>query len=101
MAGVDDGIHPYPVNPGPTPESKARRRAAAKIAANERWANEPDRRAATQAARDAMERKFEDQVDPGRLLDPAERARRVVNAKSAHYTRIAMKSADTRRRKAS
>lgn len=95
MASEMDGVHPYPVSAG-RQASPARRRSAAKVAANERWAHEPDRRAATQAARDGMQRKFEDQVDPERVLDPIERARRVENAKSAHFTRLARKSADAR-----
>lgn len=71
----------------------------ASIASNTRWANEPDRSAATQAARDAMYRKFEDQVDPDRVLSPEERGKRVQNARSAHYRRIALKSAQSRRAK--
>lgn len=71
----------------------------ARIAANERWAKEPDRSAATQAARDGMARKFEDQVDPGRDLAPEERARRVDSARRAHYQRLALKSAQARRAK--
>ena len=69
----------------------------ARIAANERWAKETDRSAATQAARDAMARKFEDQVDPDRVLSPDERAKRAANARTAHYQRIALKSAQARR----
>lgn len=72
-----------------------------RVAANTRWAKEPDRRAATQSARDALERKFEDQVDPNRELDPIERARRVKNAKSAHYGRLARSSAASRASKRS
>lgn len=72
------------------------RRAIAKVAANTRWAQEGDRRAATQAARDAMERKFEDQVDPDRVLDPVDRAKRVKNAKAAYYGRIGRMRAASR-----
>lgn len=72
----------------------------ARIAANERWAMEQDRSAATQPARDAMYRKFEDQVDPERKLAPEERGKRVQNARTAYYSRIAMKSAEARRAKA-
>lgn len=96
-----DGVHDYPVSAGRTADLAARSRAA-RIASNTRWAHEPDRVAATQAARDAQQRAFEDQVDPGRVMDPAERARRVASLKSAHYTRLAAKSAEARRaRKAS
>lgn len=72
------------------------RSSAAKVASNTRWAHEGDRVAATQPAREALERKFEDQVDPDRVLDPVERAKRVANAKSAHYTRLARQSAANR-----
>lgn len=68
----------------------------ARIAANERWAKTEDRSAATQAARDGLARKFEDQVDPERLLAPEERAKRADNARRAHYQRIARKSAQAR-----
>lgn len=78
----------------------ASRKQIAQIAANSRWALEPDRAAATQPARDAMFRKFEDQVDPDRVLAPDERAKRVENARSAYYQRIALKSAASRRAKA-
>lgn len=98
MTGVDDGLHPYPVPAGrqQTPEAKARRASAAKIAAHTRWAMEPDRRAATQAMRDGLQRKFEDAVDPDRQLDPQERAVRVESYKHAYYLRIAQKSAASR-----
>lgn len=72
---------------------------AGRIGAHTRWATETDRSAATQPARDAMARKFEDQVDPDRTLAPDERAKRVENARSAYYQRLAMKSAQSRRAK--
>lgn len=71
----------------------------AKIAARTRWANTEDRSAATQAARDAMARKFEDQVDPDRTLPADERAKRADSARRAHYQRLALKSAKSRRAK--
>lgn len=71
----------------------------ARIAANERWARTEDRSAATQAARDAMSRKFEDQVDPERRLPADERAKRADSARRAHYQRLARKSAQSRRAK--
>lgn len=73
----------------------------ARIAANERWAKTEDRSAATQAARDAMTRKFEDQVDPERRLPADERAKRAESARRAHYQRLALKSAQARRARAS
>lgn len=76
--------------------SDSDRSSIAKLASNTRWAQVGDRVAATQPARAALERKFEDQVDPDRQLDPVERAKRVKNAKSAYYTAIARKSAKSR-----
>lgn len=69
----------------------------AKIAARTRWANTEDRSAATQAARDGLARKFEDQVDPERRLPADERARRAESARRAHFQRLALKSAQSRR----
>ncbi|CAN5898656.1 hypothetical protein BH23ACT5_BH23ACT5_10360 [soil metagenome] len=40
--------------------------------------------------------RFEDQVDPDRVLLPAERARRAEHAKKAYFTRLALKSAQAR-----
>lgn len=70
-----------------------------KIGANARWAMEENRTAATQPARDALYRKFEDQVDPERKLSGPERARRVENARRAYYQRLAMKAVEARRAK--
>lgn len=101
MTSEMDGVHPYPVSAGRKKSDPAKMRARARIGAHTRWAQEPDRVAATQPMRDARERKFEDQVDPERVLDPVERARRVKSAKSAYYTRLAMKSAEARARRKS
>lgn len=73
----------------------------AKLAANTRWARCEDRSAATQAARDGMTRRFERDVDPDGVLAPDELARRVDSARKAHYQRLALKSAQSRRAKAS
>jgi hypothetical protein len=91
-----DGVHGYPVaNPRTTND----RSQIAKIAANTRWAHEQDRSAATQAARDGMYRRFEDEVDPERKLSPEERGKRVESARRAYYQRLALKSAQARRAK--
>ncbi|GAA0986894.1 hypothetical protein ENKNEFLB_01939 [Nocardioides aquaticus] len=70
----------------------------ASIAANSRWAQETDRAAATRPARDAFERRFLDEVDPDRSLPDGERARRAENARKAYFHRLALKSAQARRR---
>jgi hypothetical protein len=48
-------------------------------AALRRWAYEPDRVAATQAARDARRARYAALVDPNGQLDRAERERRIDN----------------------
>jgi hypothetical protein len=69
------------------------------IAAHESWAHCEDRTARTAPARRAMLDKFEKQVDPDGTLLPAERAKRAENARKAHYKRLALKSAQGRRRR--
>jgi len=68
------------------------------IAALDSWARTDDRAARTAPARAAALRKYEDQVDPDRTLDPAERARRAEYARRAHMLRLARLSAQARRR---
>jgi hypothetical protein len=69
----------------------------ARIAAHERWAHTSDRTAATAAARAGLDARFEREVDPGGELDPAERARRVDAKRKAHFARLALLSARSRR----
>ena len=54
----------------------------------------------TKAARAAVVQKFEDEVDPERILDPADRAARAVSARKAYMLRLSMKSARVRRERA-
>ena len=84
-----------PQNTGLTPSERALR---ASIAGNASWANTENRTARTQPGRDAMWEKFYNQVDPDRTLTPAERHKRAVNARKAHFKRMALKSAVARRR---
>jgi hypothetical protein len=72
----------------------------ARIAAHTRWAKTPDRTAATAAQRQAFLDRFEREVDPDGTLAPDVRAKLAENAKSAHFTRLAMRSAQSRRRPA-
>lgn len=80
-------------------ETPATRSLHARIAAHSSWAACPDRTARTAPARDAMRRKFEDQVDPDRLLSEKDRALRAESARRAHYLSLALKSANARRAK--
>lgn len=41
---------------------------------------------------------WEDEVDPNRVLDPVERARRAKHALKAHMARLALKSAQARKK---
>ena len=52
----------------------------------------------TAPARKAFLDSFEKQVDPDGTLDPKERARRAEHARKAHMARLALKSAQARRR---
>lgn len=52
----------------------------------------------TEPARRAFLRRFEDEVDPERKLPEAERLRRAEHAKKAYFTRLALKSAQARRK---
>lgn len=72
------------------------RRLRGQIAANTSWANTPNRPARTQKARAKFDERFEDEVDPDRVLPPAERAKRAENARKAYFARLAFKSAKAR-----
>lgn len=72
----------------------------AKAAAHVKWAMCPDRAAATAAAREAFRNQFERQVDPNNELPEAERLRRAESARKAHFSRMALKSAQARRARA-
>ena len=51
----------------------------------------------TQAARKGFLQRFEREVDPEGVLEPAERARRAEAARKAYMLRLALKSAQARR----
>ena len=68
------------------------------IAANESWAHTDDRPARTRNGRQAFLDAFEKQVDPDGVLPPAERAKRAENLRRAHMQRLALRSAQSRRR---
>lgn len=70
----------------------------AQIAAHTSWARTEDRAARTQRGREAFDARFEREVDPDGVLEPAERARRAAHARKAYFLRLALKSAKARRR---
>lgn len=74
--------------------SPEERRLRARLAALEMHAKGSTN---TAPAREALWRKFEDQVDPERKLPPAERRKRAEAARRAHYTRLALRSVVARR----
>lgn len=79
-----------------TPEERSIR---ARIAVHTSWANTEDRTARTQAGRDAAFARFERQVDPDGVLPEAERRVRAEHARTAHMQRLALKSAQARRKR--
>lgn len=80
----------------PTPTHHA---IAGQIGAELSWANTADRPARTKPAREAFDRRFEIQVDPDGVLSPEERALRAAHARKAYFLRLALKSAQVRRKR--
>lgn len=76
------------------------RSLAAQIAAHDSWANTSNRAARTAKARDALWKRFEQEVDPDGLLDLDERIRRAKHARSAYMSRLALASHASRQRAA-
>ena len=70
----------------------------ARIAANARWAQTTDRTKATEPARRGLLEKFAHQVDPDGTLDPIERYRRAQNLVNQHMAKMALRSAQARRK---
>ncbi len=84
-----------PASTSLTPEQRTLR---ARLAAHALHAKVSDPVAHTAPARRASLDRFELQVDPDGVLDPAERARRAGHARKAHMYRLALKSAQVRKR---
>lgn len=79
-----------------TPSERSMR---ASIAALSRWAN-TDSKEASEAARRRQLDRFEREVDPDGILDPAERTKRADRSRRAYMQRLALKSAKARRARA-
>lgn len=79
--------------------SPAERRLRGQLAAYTSWAHTPDRSARTEKARQAALEKFEREVDPDGVLLPDERVRRAESLRRAYFARLALKSAQARRRR--
>ena len=80
-------------------DDTADRSLRARIAAHSKWSQVADRAAATLPARTAFLDRFEREVDPEGKLAPDVRARLAASAKSAHFSRMALRSVQSRRRK--
>jgi hypothetical protein len=78
----------------------ADRSLIARLAAHESWARTTDPSVRTEPARRAVLDRFEREVDPDGVLPPDERARRAAHARKACFTRLALRSAQARRRNA-
>lgn len=72
---------------------------ASRFGAHRSWANTADRSARTAPARKALEARWERLADPDHVLPPAERAKRAESLRKAHFARMALKSAQARRRR--
>lgn len=79
------------------PATPSERALSARLAAHAKWAK-TDPVQGTAAARKAALDRFEREVDPMGVLDPGERARRAEHARKAYFTKLALKSAQARRR---
>lgn len=77
----------------------AQRSLRARLAAHTSWTNTVDRAARTAAARKAADERFARQVDPEGILPPRERAERVGNARKAYFAALALRSARARRQR--
>jgi hypothetical protein len=76
------------------------RSLASRAGSFESWARTADRSARTAPGRAAFLDRFEREVDPDGVLAPEERARRAEYLRKAYFTRLALKSAKSRARRA-
>jgi predicted oxidoreductase len=82
------------------PTSPSERSLRARVAAHSLHASRDSRQLTANARKAFNVDRFEREVDPDQLLDPAERARRAEHAKKAYMARLALRSAVARRRAA-
>jgi len=72
----------------------------ARVAAHVSWANTSDPTSRTAPGRKAFLDRFENEVDPDSTLQAAERVRRAEHARKAYFGKLALKSAQARRKRA-
>lgn len=77
----------------------AQRQLNGRAGAYESWARTTDPAARTAPGRKANLDRFDREVDPNNELTQQERAKRAEYARKAYYTRLALKSAQARRRR--
>jgi hypothetical protein len=80
------------------PQTPSERSLAGRIGAHALHAKY-DTRELTARGRAKFLSRFDDEVDPDRTLEPAERARRSEHARRAYFTKLALASARARRAK--
>lgn len=78
----------------------ARRKQIASLAAHVSWAKTAHRAERMSPANRAREQRFEAEVDPDGVMDPADRARAAESARKAYYRRLSMSGVEARRAKA-
>jgi hypothetical protein len=76
-----------------TPQQRTLR---ARAAAHAQWAATPDWSARTATARASFLERFEREVDPLGVLEPAERTRRAMAARRSYFARLSLKSSQAR-----
>jgi hypothetical protein len=81
------------------PSTLTERSLLGRLAAHAKWA-QTDPLEGTAAARAKFLLRFLDQVDPDRILPEAERLRRAEHARKAYMTKLALRSARARRKRA-
>jgi hypothetical protein len=74
----------------------AQRQMRAQVASHASWAQTVDRTARTAPARKAALDRFERQVDPEGLMDPATRAQMAESARRTYFRALAYKSSRAR-----
>jgi len=80
---------------GLTPAQRSQR---ARVAAHSSWARTPDPAARTAPARKSFLDRFEREVDPEHKLPEKDRQRRAASARKAHFSALALRSAQARAR---
>lgn len=81
------------------PLTPAERILRGQLAAHTSWARTEDRAARTAPARREALKRFEREVDPEGKLAPDVRAKMAQHARQAYFKRLALKSAQARRRR--